>query len=133
MEELAGRLATVRPFLPLMVKTVEFGATGDGAPVLRAMKTLAELLTAKSELPATYLDARLVDHDLIVGGWSRLVYRQGRPEWTVDRAAYTFCVLEQFHRHLEHRNILPSPRRSGATPGRICCQGRRGSRHTRQA
>ncbi len=31
LEELAGRLATVRPFLPLMMKTVGFGATGDVA------------------------------------------------------------------------------------------------------
>ncbi|QHE73143.1 Tn3 family transposase [Rhodococcus sp. WAY2] len=106
LEELAGRLATVRPFLPLMMRTIEFGATADGAPVLKAMKTLADLLTTKSKLPATYLDARLVDHDLITGGWSRLVYREGRPPETVDRAAYTLCVLEQFHRHLKHRNIF---------------------------
>ena len=38
LEELAGRLATVRPFLPLMMRTVEFGATADGAPVLKAMR-----------------------------------------------------------------------------------------------
>ena len=92
LEELAGRLATVRPFLPLMMRTVEFGATTDGAPVLKAMKTLAELLTTKSKLSATYLDARLVDHDLIAGAWSRLVYREGRPPETVDRAAYTLCL-----------------------------------------
>jgi hypothetical protein len=41
MEELAGRLATVRPFLPLLMETVALGATGDGVPVLAAMKTLA--------------------------------------------------------------------------------------------
>ena len=70
------------------------------------MKTLAELLTTKSKLSATYLDARLVDHDLIAGVWSRLVYREGRPPETVDRAAYTLCVLEQFHRHLKHRDIF---------------------------
>lgn len=106
LQELAGRLATVRPFLPVLMKTVEFGATPDGAPVLTAMQTLAELLTARSTLPASYLDARLVDHDLITGGWQRLVYAPGRPEAAVDRAAYTFCVLEQFHRHLKHRNIF---------------------------
>ena len=39
MEELAGRLATVRPFLPLLMETVEFGATGDGVAVLAAMRT----------------------------------------------------------------------------------------------
>ena len=106
LEELSGRLATVRVFLPSMMGTVEFGATSDGAPVLAAMKTLAELMTAKTKLPASWLDARKVDHDLIGGGWKRLVYREGRPPETVDRAAYALCLLEQFHRHLKHRNIF---------------------------
>lgn len=106
LEELAGRLATVRPFLPLMMRTIEFGSTTDGVPVLKAMKTLADLLTTKTKLPATWLDARKVDHDLIGGGWKRLVYREGRPPETVDRAAYTLCLLEQFHRHLKHRSIF---------------------------
>ncbi|MGW4717859.1 hypothetical protein [Nocardia sp. NPDC004260] len=55
---------------------------------------------------ASWLGARRVDHDLIGGGWKRLVYRDPRPPETVDRAAYTLCLLEQFHRHLEHRNIF---------------------------
>ena len=42
LQELAGRVATVRVFLPLMMRTVVFGATADGAPVLAATKTLAE-------------------------------------------------------------------------------------------
>ena len=106
LEELAGRLATVRTFLPLMMRTVVFGATADGAPVLAATKTLTELMTAKSKLPAGWLDARKVDHDLIGGGWKRLVYEEGRPAETVHRAAYTLCLLEQFHRQLKHRNIF---------------------------
>lgn len=106
LEELSGRLATVRIFLPSVMSTVEFGATTDGAAVLAAMKALVELMTTKSKLPATWLDARKVDHDLIGGGWKRLVYREGRPPETVDRAAYTLCLLEQFHRHLKHRNIF---------------------------
>ena len=106
-QELAGRLATVRPFLPLMMRTIDFGATPDGAPVLAAMRKLGELLAAKpSKLSATWLDARQVDHDLITGAWKRLAYPDWRPSETVDRAAYTMCVLEQFHRHLKHRNIF---------------------------
>lgn len=57
LEELSGRLATVRIFLPSMMGTVEFGATSDGAPVLAAMKTLAELMTAKTKLPWDQLRA----------------------------------------------------------------------------
>ncbi|WP_446222387.1 DUF4158 domain-containing protein [Nocardia sp. IBHARD005] len=106
LDELAGRLATVRVFLPAMMRTVAFGATAEGSAVLAAMKVLAELMTKKTKLPASWLDARQVDHDLIGGGWKRLVYREGRPPETVDRAAYTMCVLEQFHRHLKHRTIF---------------------------
>ncbi|MFI6368334.1 DUF4158 domain-containing protein [Nocardia sp. NPDC050630] len=40
LEELAGRLATVRTFLPPMMRTVEFGATAEGEAVLAATKTL---------------------------------------------------------------------------------------------
>ncbi|MGS2811046.1 Tn3 family transposase [Nocardia sp. MW-W600-9] len=106
-EELAGRFATVRPFLPRLMRIVSFGATADGAPVLAAMKTLAEMMSVKSpKVGARWFDARRVDHDLVGGAWSRLVYPEGRPDETVDRAAYTFCVLEQFHRHLKHRNIF---------------------------
>jgi len=106
-QELAGRLATVRPFLPLMMRTIDFGATPEGAPVLAAMRRLGELLAAKPSKPsAAWLDARKVDHDMVVGAWRRLVYPEGRPSETVERAAYTMCVLEQFHRHLKHRNIF---------------------------
>lgn len=106
--ELAGKFATVRPFLSMLMDTIEFGATSDGAAVLAAMKTLAELLTSRSsgKIPANLLDARKVDHDLIVGAWKRLIYTPGRPEGTVDRNSYTICVLEQFHRHLKHRSIF---------------------------
>ncbi|MEV0032801.1 hypothetical protein [Nocardia sp. NPDC050793] len=69
LAELAGKLRTVKPFLPLMMAKVVFGATPDGAAVLAATKTLAELLTARptTRLPANLLDARKVDHDVITG------------------------------------------------------------------
>lgn len=71
----------------------------------------------KSELPAGYLDAWQVNHDLITGGWQRLVYASGYPTGTVDRAAYVFCLLEQFHRHIKHRNIFV-PRPPAGRPAR---------------
>ncbi|MFI9533653.1 hypothetical protein ACIG56_10430 [Nocardia fusca] len=45
LEELAGRLNTVRMFLPALMRTVDFGATGEAKPVLAAMIGLADLLT----------------------------------------------------------------------------------------
>ena len=108
LEELAGRFATVRSFLPAMMRTIDFGATGDAKPVLAAMHTLAELISPQRTrgLSARWLDARRVDHELVGGGWQRLVYPAERPEGAVDRASYTLCVLEQFHRHLKYRNIF---------------------------
>ncbi|WP_327151567.1 Tn3 family transposase [Nocardia sp. NBC_01329] len=108
-EELMNRFATVRSFLPAMMATIDFGATGAGKPVLAAMEVLADLISpqrGRGKHPAQWLDAREVDHDLVGGGWKRLVYPEGRPQETVDRAAYTLCVLEQFHRQLKHRNIF---------------------------
>ena len=128
LEELAGRLATVRVFLPPMMRTVVFGATADGAAVLAAMKTLGELMSTKSKLPASWLDARQVDHDLIGGGWKRLVYREGRPDETVDRAAYTLCLLEQFHRISSTATSSPRTRRAGATREPSCWPAPRGPR-----
>jgi hypothetical protein len=83
-----------------MMRTIGFGATRDGAPVLTAMRKLGELLAAKpSKLSATWLDARQVDHDLITGAWKRLVYPDGRPSETLDRAAYTMRLLERCVRY----------------------------------
>ncbi|WP_054812494.1 Tn3 family transposase [Nocardia arizonensis] len=108
LEELAGRVATVRTFLPSLMRAVEFGAISDARPLLAAMYTLADLLTESRPrgVPARWLDARRVNHDLVSGGWQRLVYPPDRPAETVDRAAYTLCLLEQFHRNLKHRNIF---------------------------
>lgn len=76
-----------------------------GAPSPRA-PSIAQTACGPGKPGARWLDARRVDHDLIGGEWSRLVYMAGRPAETVDRAAYTFCVLKQFHRLLKHRNIF---------------------------
>ncbi|MFE2996599.1 hypothetical protein ACFXG4_16465 [Nocardia sp. NPDC059246] len=98
----------MRRFLPALVRTVDFGATGESKPAPAAMVGLADLLTEQRPrgVPGCWLDARRVDHDLVAGGWQRLVFPTGRPEETVDRAAYTLCVLVQFHRNLEHRNTF---------------------------
>lgn len=109
LEELAARFGTVCNFLPSMMRTIEFGATGDAKPVLAGTVSLADLLSetrTRGQLPARWLDARRVNHDLVVGGRQRLVYPGDRPEESVDRAAYTVCLLAQVHRHLEHRNIF---------------------------
>lgn len=103
------RYATVRGFVKMLCRVIEFEATADAQKVLTAMRDLPGLLGARptGRVPKDYLDARRVSVDLVPGGWwQRLVFPKGRPEGTVDRNAYVFCVLELFHTGLRHRDIF---------------------------
>ena len=52
------------------------------------------------------LTAQDIDGSLVRGSWRRLVYGQhAAADGTVDRNAYVFCVLTQFHRHLKRRDV----------------------------
>ena len=48
---LVTRFPTVRPFLKLLVQVVDFGATPEGLPVLKALKTLPDLMGRKKVSP----------------------------------------------------------------------------------
>jgi hypothetical protein len=127
---LVERFASVRAFVPLLCETIEFGATAQAVGILKAMTDLPGLLDARATtaVPAGYLDARRITDDVVPAGWwRRLVLSAGRPEGTVDKAAYVFCVLEQFHRHLLRRDIYASPSARWATRARSCSPGRHGT------
>jgi hypothetical protein len=102
------RYPLVRKFLRLLVETIEFGATAQAAPVLEALRALPDLLDtgATRRVPAGYLDARKVAVDLVPPGWKAQVFGRERPEGTVDRNGYLFCVLELFHTRLKRRDIF---------------------------
>jgi hypothetical protein len=105
---LARPITVVRKFVPLLVRTVDFGATAEAAPVLEALRGLPGLMDARAtrRIPAGYLDEQLVALDVVPPGWwQRLVMAPERPPGTVDRAGYVFCVLEQFHQRLRGRDI----------------------------
>jgi len=83
------------------------------------MRELPGLLESRpsKRVPRGYLDARRVDVDVVPAGWcQRLVFKPGRPESTVDKVAYVFCVLEQFHRHLKRRDIYAAASSRWADP-----------------
>ncbi|WP_435616135.1 Tn3 family transposase [Streptomyces coelicoflavus] len=99
--QLLTRFGTVRPFLGLLVQVVDFGATPEGLPVLRALKTLPDLMGRKKVGPAE------IDTGLLTGSWRRLVLSAPHLEpGTVDWKAYAFCVLEQLHRMLRRREVF---------------------------
>ncbi len=102
-----------------MCRTVELGATAEAAPVLIAFQGLPDLLEARAtkRIPAGYLDASKVAVAVVPAGWWRpLVFPPDRPEGTVHRAAYVFCVLEQFHQRLRRRDIFATASSRWADP-----------------
>lgn len=99
--QLVTRFGTVRPFLKLLVTVVDFGATPEGLPVLKALKSLPDLMGRKKVGPAE------IDTGLLTGSWRRLVLSAPHLEpGTVDWKAYAFCVLEQVHRMLRSKQVF---------------------------
>ncbi|GAA0838322.1 Tn3-like element Tn3 family transposase [Streptosporangium amethystogenes subsp. fukuiense] len=104
--ELVGRYTTVSGFLKLLPVVIAFGANAEGAPILAAMRRLPEVLAYRSRLAAPLIPAKVIEPAVVNGPWKRLVF--GHPAHqggAVNRHAYTFCVLEQFYRHLKRREI----------------------------
>lgn len=101
--ELVKRFATVRPFLPLLCEVIRFDAAPDGQRVLAALRDLPRLWGGGRNKVAR----AEIDEQLLVGSWRRLVlHTPGLEPGCVDWRAYTFCVLEQFHRCLRRRDIF---------------------------
>ncbi|MEV6341246.1 Tn3 family transposase [Nocardia vinacea] len=115
---LMTRYPLVRKFLRRLVETIAFGASTDAAPILAAFTALPDLLDAgpTKRVPAGYLDARKVDVDIVPPGWRAQVFREGRPEGTVDRNGYVFCVLQLLHQRLRRRDIFAAASAAWADP-----------------
>ncbi len=116
---LVERYAVVRRFVPLLCRTVELGASAEAAPVLVALHSLPDLMEARAtkRTPAGYLDASQIAGAVVPAGWWRsLVFPPDRPEGTVHRAGYVFCVLEQFHQRLRRRDIFAAASSRWADP-----------------
>ncbi|MCA1697398.1 MAG: Tn3 family transposase [Actinobacteria bacterium] len=99
-KRLAERIRLVSAFLRELTEVIEFKATPEGAPVLREMQRLPDLMSRRE------LKAEDINDGLVRGSWRRLVHGRRAPaDGTVDRNAYVFCVLTQFHRQLLRREI----------------------------
>ena len=109
----------LRRYPRLSKDAAKCAATAEATPVLNAMRAMPDLLAAKptKRVKAGFLDARQVEVDLVPAGWWRpLVFPPDRPEGTVDRAGYVFCLLEQFHRNLKRRDIYAAASTRWADP-----------------
>jgi TnpA family transposase len=99
--ELLKRHQTIRPFLPVLIEVIEFGAVEGGDLVVEALRRLPELLTRKK------VSRDEITTGLVTGAWRRLVYANPNGDQdVVDHRAYTFCVLEHLHRGLNRRDVF---------------------------
>jgi TnpA family transposase len=97
--KLAARIVTVSGFLKILTEVIVFGASEDGRAVLAAMKQLPKVLDGRRSRNLTEAD---IDAELVRGSWRPLVFPG---EGKVDKNAYVFCVLTQFHSRLKRREI----------------------------
>lgn len=97
----AERIATVSGVLKTLTTVIEFGANAEAQQVPVAMKTLPRLLDGRKK-KVTEDD---IDVAPVTESWRRLVFRAGSHGSTVDKNAYTMCVLTQFHRRLKRRDV----------------------------
>lgn len=95
--ELLSRYPHVRRFLPLLAATVSFEAGRSGQDVLDAWRYLISLDAAEP------VDAGLAPMAVVSRAWRPHV----EPEaGSLDRRAYTFCVLEALRTALRRRDVF---------------------------
>ena len=106
-QEMATHFPTVSGLVKTLTSAIEFEANTEGQPALTAMRALPVALAYRSHHHSvTLLPRRLIDTSVIRGVWKRLVFgHPARTDGLVDRNAYVFCVLEEFHRRLKRREI----------------------------
>jgi len=99
--KLSERLRLVSGFLRELCEVIELGSNAEAEPVLAEMRRMPWLLDHRRKLKA-----HDIDEGLVRGSWRRLVYgQQATEDGMVERNAYVFCVLTQFHRHLKRRDV----------------------------
>jgi TnpA family transposase len=106
-QEMATHFPTVSGLVKTLTSAIEFEASTEGQPALTAMRALPVALAYRSHHHSvTLLPRRLIDTSVVRGVWKRLVFgHPARTDGLVDRNAYVFCVLEEFHRRLKRREI----------------------------
>jgi TnpA family transposase len=106
-EFLLGHYSTIRRFLPLLLRTIQFEAGKGGQPVLRATQFLRDL----EGLSKPAMDQ--APREVLNRAWRKLVIQQ---DGGLNRRFYTFCVLEELQDGLARRDIFVSPSERWCNP-----------------
>lgn len=100
-KELQGSYRRVRRFLPALLRTITFGASPAGQPLLEAleyMRTMGLDAGRKKSIPDPPLN-------IVNSAWRKDVMGSGK----VDLKAYTFCLLDRVRTALRRRDLFVSP------------------------
>jgi TnpA family transposase len=100
-ERLVAAYPQIRRFLPRLIEAIELQAIDSAAPVLAAYHALGEWLAGKPR--TTRRAAGKVPLEVVTPSWRPHVH--DLQTGTVDRAAYTCCVLDQVRTRLRRRDI----------------------------
>ena len=93
-QELVGKLATVKRFLPTLLRVVNFDAVPVARPLLQALAWLHE--QPEHDPPV----------DIVERAWQAHVVRPGGK---VDASAFAFCALDKLRVALRRRDVFVSP------------------------
>lgn len=118
-EELLDRYATVRRFLPKLLKHLDFDAGADQTPghgVRRGHEVLAALDFLKAiERRRTDIDPSEVPAGVLTSAWHRRVFpKRGELAGTFNKHAYTVATVERLRESLRrHEVFVPGLRKWG--------------------
>jgi len=112
--ELLEKYATIRRFLPRLLRTLAFEGTASARPVLEAVAFLAALDGPK---PPDVVEAPLA---AVPKAWRARVV--GTP-YDVDRKAYTVCIMQELQATLRRRDVYLERSRTWGDPRAKLLQG----------
>jgi TnpA family transposase len=104
-DELLGQLARIRRFFPKLVRSVVFGAMPAGQTLLEALQYFRKLedRSVRGETPPL---------NFVPKSWRRRVVVDG----TVDRRAWTLCLVDLMRGALRRREVFATPSLRFADP-----------------
>jgi TnpA family transposase len=97
-QELEKSWRRVRRFFPALLKTIRFGATPTGRPIMEALERLAN-----QKWRAKLTQAPL---EIVTKGWRNYVVGDNG---NLDKKAYVFCCLDRLRSALRRRDLFVAP------------------------